>query len=1070
MSSVFQSVDSASSAAPTVSSQAEGQPIIASTINTANAADKEAPKQVIPDTSHARLRDRRFFSFAVAGVLASVTLTFIGAYLLYGLGDGLGTVLGGTAKTLANNSGSKAFLSSFEWAASAVLISLLIGLSWLLSRFTALRHVTHVLETQQASLAAQHQTLIEAQKIAKCGSWSVDLQGNIISVSDEYLAIFNLTAKTRPKTAIEWIERFIVPDEHDSVRQNWISIKEDIPLDVTRHVRLDDGTRKWVQTITFPVLNGANHGERYRGIVRDVTVEKNAELLLADRTLQLENAKRIARLGSWYWDKASDSLRVCERVCEIYEVSPENCPATLFEWMRRFERPDIVWDDRKSQRGDSPQMVSEGSIEGIRHIVTSNGKSKWVQWIGSPSVNKEGKLIGYHGITRDVTTETQAERRLAQSETRYRLISERMHDVVTLHALNSAIIYVSPSVQRTLGYFPEKSIGQIAINFVHADDVERVREQISLVCNNARETVVLECRYKHLEGHYCWVETVITPVLGTDGLTMQYQSTTRDIDRRKAAEDALKTSEQRFRSLTELSSDWYWEMDEAFRFSFVSHDASHPSGALREFLIGKTPWEAFPSALTPVQWEAHLGDLNARRPFHNLVTTARNPATGEIKAYFSMNAEPIFSATGAFKGYWGTGNDITERKRAEEALRMSELRFRSLTELSSDWYWETDAEYRFTFVSSLSIAVSNLPQNGVLGKTRWELFPNAFTETEWAAHRADLVARRPFRDVIARTVDPITGEVLGYSSLSGEPIFNEFGDFHGYWGTGNDITDRKRAEEALANRTRELAMINACLEDEVQRRQLLERNFLMSIERELAQVGLELHDDLGQDLTGIALLTKTLERKLREHGMTETADAARISELVNRTIKHTRLISHGLSPYMWGPDGLVSALGQLASDIESLGVVRCVAELDEVEIDDEIVARNLYRIAQEAANNALKHGGATKIRISLKQSKAGVHLTITDNGMIKKGHNATELAPSLPDNADTKFYSIRHRASAIDAALTVNAIRNKGFEVSLWWIPPLIPPQAINPTQSQMFNLTQPQGPTFEALPTKETV
>jgi PAS domain S-box-containing protein len=433
---------------------------------------------------------------------------------------------------------------------------------------------------------------------------------------------------------------------------------------------------------------------------------------------------------------------------------------------------------------------------------------------------------------------------------------------------------------------------------IHPKDRGLVRNVLAEVIDGHRQVATVEFRIRHHDGHYCWLETVIAPVINVDGTVKHYQTASRDISRRKEAETALRASEERFRSLTGLLSDWVWEQNDQFRVTFFSREIS------------------------PAE---------------------RQPA--------------------------------------------------------------------------------------VLGRTHWDLFPDAMSASEWDAHRADLEARHPFYGLVMRIVDAHSGAVTAYHSISGEPIFNGAGRFLGYRGTGQDITDRKRAEESLANRTRELATINGCLEDEVARRQQLERDFLVAIENELAQVGLELHDDLGQDLTGIALLTKALEGKLYAHGLGESRDAARISALVNRTIKHTRMISHGLSPYIWGSGGLVPALKQLASDIDSLGVVSCSADLTTVDISDEIAARNLYRIAQEAVNNALKHGHAKHIRIKLEQQGADVHLRISDDGVARADIHGL----SLLNDTDTKFHSIRHRASAIDGALLIQHGRHGGTEVHVRW-------------------------------------
>ena len=254
--------------------------------------------------------------------------------------------------------------------------------------------------------------------------------------------------------------------------------------------------------------------------------------------------------------------------------------------------------------------------------------------------------------------------------------------------------------------------------------------------------------------------------------------------------------------------------------------------------------------------------------------------------------------------------------------------------------------------------------------------------------------------------------------------------------SARDVTSRRLAEVAVEAKTRELKAANTALEIEMRSRQELERNILLAIEKELERVGLELHDELGQNLTGIALLTKTLAQKLAGKNPDEARLAGRISELVNRTIGHTRMIAHGLSPYIWGSDGLAAALRQLANDVNSLEAVKCDARIPTaVTISDEVVARTLYRIAQEAVNNALKHSKAEKIRIALTRTSRGIELIISDNGIGR---------PQAEGDADNqhRLHSIRHRCRAIDATLYVGEGKLGGTMVRVGWcgVEPRKPP------------------------------
>ncbi|HSU77772.1 MAG TPA: PAS domain-containing protein, partial [Burkholderiales bacterium] len=155
-------------------------------------------------------------------------------------------------------------------------------------------------------------------------------------------------------------------------------------------------------------------------------------------------------------------------------------------------------------------------------------------------------------------------------------------------------------------------------------------------------------------------------------------------------------------------------------------------------------------------------------------------------------------AAGAALRVIGVLTDVTERKLAEDELRESEARFRVLSELSSDWYWEQDANLRFTFLSGQVGQLTGYPGDSSLGKTRWEIENMTPLGSSWAEHQAVLAARKPFRDLECRRVGP--DGTVRYLSMSGAPLFDAQGVFLGYQGIGRNITERKRIEEELRSR------------------------------------------------------------------------------------------------------------------------------------------------------------------------------------------------------------------------------------------------------------------------------
>ncbi len=157
------------------------------------------------------------------------------------------------------------------------------------------------------------------------------------------------------------------------------------------------------------------------------------------------------------------------------------------------------------------------------------------------------------------------------------------------------------------------------------------------------------------------------------------------------------------------------------------------------------------------------------------------------------------------------------------ALRDSEARFRSLTELSSDWYWEQDGDLRFVSTAGVTEARGGISPEAHIGKCRWELPGTEIMNQTWDEHRAVLAARNPFRNVMLRRTGA-DGKVR-YVQVAGKAIFDRLGTFCGYQGVASDVTGRVRAEEALqrANEQLEKLALHDPLTGLANRRKFAER-------------------------------------------------------------------------------------------------------------------------------------------------------------------------------------------------------------------------------------------------------
>jgi len=216
-------------------------------------------------------------------------------------------------------------------------------------------------------------------------------------------------------------------------------------------------------------------------------------------------------------------------------------------------------------------------------------------------------------------------------------------------------------------------------------------------------------------------------------------------------------------------------------------------GIPREQFIGKTVFELYPDNPELARMH-HAKDEDLFRHPGSQTYEAAIVAADRRLHHTIYNKATFADPRGAVAGLIGTITDVTGLKEAEAALREGEARFRDLTELSSDWYWEQDADLRFTQISS-RVHEFALGSEEDIGKARWEISRLHMTDEQWQPHKAALAARRAFQDFVYQRFD-VYGN-LRIISVSGRPIFDDAGRFQGYRGTGRDITEQKRAEEQI---------------------------------------------------------------------------------------------------------------------------------------------------------------------------------------------------------------------------------------------------------------------------------
>jgi PAS domain S-box-containing protein len=250
-------------------------------------------------------------------------------------------------------------------------------------------------------------------------------------------------------------------------------------------------------------------------------------------------------------------------------------------------------------------------------------------------------------------------------------------------------------------------------------------------------------------------------------------------------------------------------------------------------------------------------------------------------------------------------------------------------------------------------------------------------------------------------------------------------------GSIHDKTERKMAYDALENarneleekvkeRTRELLDTNEQLRREIAIKNDLQKQIMEISEKEQRRIGQDLHDSLSQQLGGIIFMGQVLFAKLKKIGLAEARDMEKLNGHLQNALTYTRDLAKGLYPTL-GEGGLTVALNGLAIAVTELFAVAVTVECEEdVNTADEAVTIHIYRIVQEALNNAIKHGKAKRIAIRLFREKGAVVLTVSDNGV---------GFPEKPNRKGMGLNIMEYRASSIGSSFKIETRKNRGTVV-----------------------------------------
>ena len=745
---------------------------------------------------------------------------------------------------------------------------------------------------------------------------------------------------------------------------------------------------------------------------------RNQEIrALREKVSQLEAAQEQLR-------QAEEALREASEKQQQLEAVFNRGPAMLFLWRVEEGWPVKLASENVSQLGYSAEDFTSGRVSwsGITHaddilrleaevaaflrdgvdefhqeyrLLTKSGEVRWVEDRNVCRRDAEGNVIHVKGVVLDITERKHAEEALRNSEARYRALFESSRDaVVLLDGLsfvdcNDAALqlYGVATRQEFLGKAPSEISPPIQPDGRDSRQAERDRAAETLANGSAH----FEWRHVRPDGTEFDADVLVSRVELRGKAVLQ--GVVRDITERRRMEQALRESEARYRTLVESAGEAIFTMDETPRYLFMNSTAAERLGGRPEDFIGKTMWDLFPKEIADRQASMVR---KAIRTGQGSLTEMVTQIQGQPRWYHT-SIEPLRDERGRVTSALVIARDITEREQTER-------RYRAIIEIAIDGFWISDMDGRLLEVNDSLARMLGYRRDEMLGMHVSDVDADE-TPQETASHICRTAHRGTDRfETRHRRKD---GEVLDVD-VSVNYLDIEGGRFFVFV---RDITARKEAE-------REVEQARARL--------------VTAREQERRRLAGELHDSIGQSLVALQLTVQNAAAAVRDRLDAEhTAALVKATAQCTELIRDVRHICHGLYPPILESLGLVAGLRQLAEDVESAGIaasVRCSKAIEARRFSSETEIA-LFRIAQQAVTNAIRHGESENIGIALRRKRGGIHLTIEDNGV---GFAPEEIASN-----GLGLMHMRERARAAGGTL---AIRSKKGRTRVEAVLPDRPP------------------------------
>jgi PAS domain S-box-containing protein len=804
------------------------------------------------------------------------------------------------------------------------------------------------LKLAEQALREREVDLTEAQRLANVGSWQWDVQADKVTWSEQLYRIAGIDPSL-PAVSYKGHETLYTTESWLRLRSAVEeALRSGTPYELDLEMNHSDGTKKWIIAKGEVRRDAAGHIVQLRGTVDDFTDRRRAQEKLRKGEERLRLAIQAGRMFTCDWDAATDVFTHSPEIAQILGTD-QPTPGSVHQLL------DTVHPEDREKFAAAAEGLSpdKPDIKITYRMVRPDGTVIWLERNSRAQFDEQGKLLRIIGIVADITERKRAEEALRESEERLRLAVQAGKMFVYEWDATTDLLVRSAESAEILGIAESTPLtGQQILAKVYTDDRERLMAAIAEL-SPAKPALAITYRIVRPDSSVIWVERNSRAHFDEQGKLLRVIGIVADITERKRAEDALIQSEEKYRRIVETTSEGIWLLDSNFHTSFVNRQMANMLGYQQGEMFGRSVFDFY----FPEDMGRKRQGLARRREMRSEHVDERLRRRDGTELWVRMAAIPTSKENGDFDGAMAIVSDISSQRLAEEALRESEARFRLVANTAPMLIWMSDTTKLCTYFNHSWLAFVGRSMEQEVGNGWAEGVHPEDSQKCLDAYSRAFDAREKFTmEYRLRRYD---GEYRWVLDI-GVPRFNQDGTFAGYIGSCVDVSERKNAEDILAG---------------------VNRRLIDAQERERARIARELHDDIGQRL---ALLTIELEQLRQKFPDLPAEPLHKIGEIRNHTsdiAADIQSLSHELHSSRLEYLGIATALRAFCREFSDQQNVEVVFAHDEIPrtLPQEI-SLCLFRVSQEALQNALKHSGARRFDVELRSAWDSIHLVVRDSG------------------------------------------------------------------------------------------